>query len=655
MCGIAGIFSPNAGRVPQNLLRAMTDTLHHRGPDDSDLWLDEAAGIGLGHRRLSILDLSPLGRQPMHSASGRFVICFNGEVFNFARLRTELTPLGHAFRGGSDTEVMLAAIEEWGLAAAVKRFVGMFAFALWDREGRTLSLVRDRLGIKPLYYGFTQGKDGQDFVFGSELKALRTHPDFRADIDREALTLYFRHNYIPAPFSIHQGAKKLPAGHILTLAPGGEPELSAYWSAEEVYAKGAAAPFSGTETEALDRLEALTSDAVGLRMLADVPLGAFLSGGIDSSLVVALMQAQSPRPVKTFSIGFAEAAFNEAPHARAVAAHLGCEHTELMLTEQDLLSIVPQVPRFWDEPFADSSQIPTFAVCRLARQHVTVALSGDGGDELFFGYDRYFHARRWWQRLARVPLPARRLAAGLSRLRPERLARHFGTFGQRVLWRLDALGITEFPAFYKRLVSHHPRPWELVRGAGMKTGMEARTAIDLVRPDADPYRAMSLWDTLMYLPDDILTKVDRASMAVSLEARVPLLDHRVLEFAASLPTAFKVQGGSGKHLLKQLLYRHVPREIVDRPKMGFGIPLHRWLPGELRPWAEDVLATGRRQAGDILDFALVDQYWRELLQGSTHRTYILWDVLMFLAWRMDLPVNTPLDTPVNTTADLPRV
>ncbi|MDP3427949.1 MAG: asparagine synthase C-terminal domain-containing protein, partial [Humidesulfovibrio sp.] len=444
---------------------------------------------------------------------------------------------------------------------------------------------------------------------------------------------------IPAPFSIHLGAKKLPAGHILTLKPGGKPEITAYWSAEEVYAKGAAAMFCGTEDEALDQLHTLLADAVGLRMLADVPLGAFLSGGVDSSLVVALMQAQSSRPVKTFSIGFAETSFNEAPHARAVAAHLGTDHTELMLSQQDLLDIVPQVPRFWDEPFADSSQIPTYAVCRLARQHVTVALSGDGGDELFFGYDRYFHVRAWWQRLCRVPLPARQLAAGASRLLPEHFSRLLGTFGQKVLWRLDALGITEFPAFYKRLVSHHPRPWELVRGAGtesgMESGMEARTAIDLVPPDADPYRAMSLWDVLTYLPDDILTKVDRASMAVSLEARVPLLDHRVVEFAASLPTSFKVREGSGKHLLKQLLYRHVPREIVDRPKMGFGVPLARWLPGELRPWAEDVLALGRRQCGDVLNFRLVDQYWNELLQGSTHRTYILWDVLMFLAWRMD--------------------
>jgi len=627
VCGITGILSPAPCSAAQGLLRRMTDTLAHRGPDDWDLWRDEAAGVGLGHRRLSILDLSPLGRQPMASASGRFVICFNGEVFNFARLRAELEPLGHAFRGGSDTEVMLAAIEQWGLAAAVQRFVGMFAFALWDAKERTLSLVRDRLGIKPLYYGFA----GRDFVFGSELKALRAHPDFDAGLDRGALTLYFRHNYIPAPHSVYAHARKLPAGHILTVRAGLEPALSRYWDAAEVSARGAAEPFAGTEDEALDGLAALLTDAVGLRMLADVPLGAFLSGGIDSSLVVALMQAQSSRPVRTFSIGFAEERYNEAPHAAAVAKHLGTEHTELMVSERDLLDIVPLLPRFWDEPFADSSQVPTYAVCRLARRHVTVALSGDGGDELFFGYDRYFHAQTWWERLARIPGPLRAAAAGLSRLRPERLAGLVGSFGQRALWRLDAVGIMEFPAFYKRLVSHHPRPAELVRGAGP----EARTAIDLVAAENDRFRAMSLWDVLTYLPDDILTKVDRASMAVSLEARVPLLDHRVVEFAASLPTAFKIRDGQGKHLLRRLLYRHVPRELVERPKMGFGIPLQKWLPGELRPWAEDVLATGRRQCSDVLDFRQVDRMWAELLSGSQHWTYILWDVLMFLAWRAE--------------------
>ncbi len=628
MCGITGfLLSPT--RHAQALLRAMTDTLHHRGPDDSDLWLDEEAGIGLGHRRLSILDLSPLGRQPMHSASGRYVICFNGEVFNFARLRQELEPLGHHFQGGSDTEVMLAAIEHWGLASAVQRFVGMFTFALWDKKHRTLHLVRDRLGIKPLYYG----RAGRDFVFGSELKALREHPDFDDAIDREALTLYFRHNYIPAPWSIHKGARKLPPGHILTLEPGREPVLTQYWSAADVWKQGEASPFAGSEAEAQDQLEALLADAVGLRMLADVPLGAFLSGGVDSSLVVALMQAQSDRPVRTFSIGFAEERYNEAPHARAVAAHLGTDHTELMLTQRDLLDVVPLVPRFWDEPFADSSQIPTYAVCKLARQHVTVALSGDGGDELFFGYDRYFHAAKWWKRLSRVPLPLRRAMAQAEHLRLERLAPLFGQTGQRVLWRVDALGKRTFPDFYKRLLSHHTRPASLVPGAGP----EAQTALDLVPGGRDLFRAMSLWDTLMYLPDDILTKVDRASMAVSLEARVPLLDHRVVEFAASLPTNLKVRGGQGKHLLRQVLYKHVPRALIDRPKMGFGVPLHHWLRAELRPWAEDLLATGQHRDPDLLDYRQVDRIWRGMLGGAQHCTHILWDVLMFLAWREENP------------------
>ncbi len=627
MCGITGILAPAPDRPLEDLLRAMTDTITHRGPDDSGLWVDDGSGVGFGHRRLSILDLSPLGRQPMPSQSGRYVICFNGEVFNFARLRAELEPLGHAFRGGSDTEVMLAAIEQWGLAGAVRRFIGMFAFALWDRQEQILSLVRDRLGIKPLYYGFA----GKDFVFGSELKALRAHPGFNADVDREALTLYFRHNYIPAPWSIHTGARKLPPGHILTLRPGREPELACYWSAGEAFAQGEAAPFRGTEAEALERLEALLMDAVGLRMLSDVPLGAFLSGGVDSSLVVALMQAQSARPVKTFSIGFAEERFNEAPYARAVAAHLGCEHTELMVSEQDLLDTVPQVPRFWDEPFADSSQIPTLAVCRLARQHVTVALSGDGGDELFFGYDRYAYAAAWWRRLRGIPWPLRLALSQVSRLRPERAAHRLGALGQRFLWRLDAVGKRTFAEFYKRLLSHHSRPASLVPGAGP----EAPTALDLVPGSRDLFRSMSLWDISMYLPDDILTKVDRASMAVSLEARVPLLDHRVVEFAASLPTDFKVRGGQGKHLLRRLLYSHVPRQLIDRPKMGFGIPLQQWLPGQLRPWAEDLLATGKRRDADLLDFRQVDRMWAGVLRGHQHWTFILWDVLMFLAWRRE--------------------
>jgi len=601
----------------------MTDTLRHRGPDDSGIWLDEAAGIGLGHRRLSILDLSPLGRQPMHSASGRYVICFNGEVFNFARLRAELEPLGHSFRGGSDTEVMLAAIEQWGLAAAVQRFIGMFAFALWDAQNRTLHLVRDRIGIKPLYYG----QAGGDFIFGSELKALRTHPDFDSAIDRGALTLYFRHNYIPGPWSIHQGARKLPPGHILTLGCDGQQVLARYWSPEDIWARGEAAPFAGTEAEAASQLEALLTDAVGLRMLADVPLGAFLSGGIDSSLVVALMQAQSTQAVRTFSIGFAEKAHNEAPHAEAVAAHLGTNHTQFMLSQRDLLDVVPLVPRYWDEPFADSSQIPTYAVCKLARQHVTVALSGDGGDELFFGYDRYFHTQRWWRRLKRIPGPLRSVSGLGERL----LGQGSGPTLARLSKRLGLFSERNFAAFYSRLISQVHRPGELVLDAPPAP----RTPLPGASPGGDLLRDMALWDVLMYLPDDILTKVDRASMAVSLETRVPLLDHRVIEFAASLPTAFKARNGNGKIILKQLLHKHVPRALVERPKMGFGVPISTWLRDELRPWAEDLLGEAALRAEGHLNAPLIRRAWAEHLSGRVDHSPLLWAVLMYSSWRQE--------------------
>jgi asparagine synthase (glutamine-hydrolysing) len=603
------------------VLRGMTDSIAHRGPDDHDCWLDPAADVGLGHRRLSILDLSPLGRQPMRSASGRYVICFNGEVYNFARLRAELEPLGHAFRGGSDTEVMLAAIEQWGLAAAVSRFIGMFAFALWDAKERTLHLVRDRLGIKPLYYGAA----GRDFVFGSELKALRAHPGFDATIDREALALYFRHNYIPAPRSICRDARKLPAGCILSIRPGGEPAITSYWSAEAAYRAGGQNPWTGSEDEALDRLEALLGDAVDLRMIADVPLGAFLSGGIDSSLVVALMQARSPRPVQTFSIGFAERRFNEAPHAAAVARHLGTEHTELMVSERELLDIVPLVPRFWDEPFADSSQIPTYAVNHLARNHVTVALSGDGGDELFYGYDRYFFTQRVWAALSRLPFPLRKAMAMCGKALPQGLVDRLGGSAHRLRWRLDALGLRSFDELYGYFLSHFKDPAAIVLGT-------ANPPDNTPAPLADRFAWMSLCDVMGYLPDDILVKVDRASMAVALEARVPLLDHRVVEFAATLPTAMKVQSGQGKHLLRRLLYRHVPRELVDRPKMGFGVPIDEWMRGKLRPWCEDLLDTGAIRRQGLLDARLVERIWREYLAGRGNWSYHLWDVLMFQAW-----------------------
>lgn len=600
----------------------MTDTLKHRGPNSSGVWVDENAGIALGHRRLAILELSPSGHQPMHSACGRYVISFNGEIFNHLELRRELAPAGHNFRGGSDTETILAAVCQWGLIPAVSRFVGMFAFALWDRQEQTLSLVRDRLGIKPLYLGRASG----GIVFGSELKALREHPGFIPDIDRDALALYFRHNYIPAPHTIYTRTEKILPGQVFSIGPQGE-SRTRYWNVAEVWRNGAANPFTGSEREATDELERLLSDAVRLRMLSDVPLGAFLSGGIDSSTVVALMQKHSSRPVKTFSIGFAEAAFNESHHARAVAKHLGCEHTELTVTSSDLLAVVPDIPRYWDEPFADSSQIPTYILSHLTRQHVTVSLSGDGGDELFSGYERYPWTMRVHQAMAGIPAPLRRAFVQLARRVPQAAYGLLGPRGHKLRWRVDALGLESFEALYRNFTSHFKDPTGFVRGS-REPGYEAAS----LPPIGDHRAWMSLVDILAYLPDDILTKVDRASMAVGLEARVPLLDHRVVEFAGRVPTAMKVQGGQGKWLLRQVLYRHVPRELVERPKMGFGVPIANWLRKELKEWAGDLLspATIRRQG--FLDADMVERMWGDYLAGEDNWNYYLWDVLMFQAW-----------------------
>jgi len=621
MCGICGIFTPGQA-VDSGILARMNDALAHRGPDDHGLWRDDEAGIGLAQRRLAILDLSPLGHQPMLSACGRYALTFNGEVFNHLELRRELEPAGHCFRGGSDTETILAAIAHWGLEPAVSRFVGMFALALWDDRERTLSLVRDRLGIKPLYLGRVPG----GAVFGSELKALRRHPGFDPGLDRDALALYFRHNYIPAPHSIYTRAEKVLPGQIVSIGPGGE-SRTRYWNVAEIWRAGAASPFAGSEAEATDELERLLADAVRLRLLADVPLGAFLSGGIDSSTVVALMQKHSARPVKTFSIGFAEAAFNEAPHARAVAAHLGCEHTELTVSPADLLAVVPEIPRHWDEPFADSSQIPTYILSRLTRQHVTVSLSGDGGDELFSGYERYPWALRAHRMLSRIPAPLRRATLGLARLLPDAAYGLLGARGHKLRWRVDALAIEDFRDLYWHAISHFKDPARFVLGA-REPGYEAAG----LPPLADKGAWMSLVDLLCYLPDDILTKVDRASMAVALEARVPLLDHRVVEFAARVPAAMKVRGGQGKWLLRQVLYRHVPRALVERPKMGFGVPIAAWLRGELRQWADDLLSPAAIRRQGYLDAGRVERMWREYLAGEDNWNYYLWDVLMFQAW-----------------------
>ena len=639
MCGIAGFWGPAGQRGMRPAAQAMADAIRHRGPDDSGEWCDESAGIALAHRRLSILDLSPEGHQPMTSASGRYVIVFNGEVYNYEELRTRLP--GCHWRGHSDTEVMLAAFEAWGLDAAVRTFVGMFAFALWDKQERQLHLVRDRLGIKPLYYG----RCGQTLLFGSELRALRAHPAFDAEIDCGALALLMRHNYVPHPYSIYGGIFKLPPGTILSLKSDRDlAEPVPFWSARAVAEAGVASPLPNDPEPALDALHQLLLEATRLRMISDVPVGAFLSGGIDSSTVVALMQAQSSRPVRTFSIGFFEKGYNEAPFAAEVARHLGTEHTELYVTPAEAQGVVPTLPEYFDEPFADSSQIPTFLVSALARKYVTVSLSGDGGDELFAGYPRYSLANQIWDKMRYFPAAGRKLAAaGMKTLSantwnqffkatdiflPERIRRRRP--GEQIHRFADVFSEDSRQAIYRRILSHWDPPDQVVMGA-----LEPPTALTDPRRRAelsDFTLQMMFIDLVSYLPDDILTKVDRASMAVSLEARVPLLDHRVVEFAWRLPMSLRIRNGQEKWLLRQVLHKYVPSQLVDRPKMGFGIPVGEWLRGPLRDWADSLLAPKRLTEEGLLDTQRVRRIWNEHLSGTRNWQYPLWDVLMFEAW-----------------------
>jgi len=649
MCGIAGFLGQAAEEELRAQVGRMAGQLVHRGPDDCGAWVDAAAGVAFGFRRLAIVDLSPAGHQPMLSANGRYVIIFNGEVYNFRQLRVELEARGHDFRGHSDTEVMLEAVSEWGLETALRKFVGMFAFALWDRRERRLHLVRDRLGIKPLYCGW----QGQTFLFGSELKALRVHPAFNAQINRDALALYLHLGYIPQPYSIYQGIWKLPPGHLLSLCAGAEAaaDLSAavpYWSAQEVFENGAARPFRGSEVEAAKELDQLLRESVRLRMIADVPLGAFLSGGLDSSLVVALMQAQSHQPVKTFTIGFAEQEFNEAAYAKTVARHLGTEHTELYVTPRQALDVIPKLPVLFDEPFADSSQIPTYLVSAMTRRHVTVSLSGDGGDELFGGYQRYRHARQFWAAVKWAPQSARKAAAKLIRVFPPAtydrllgglapylpgLARP-STLGERMHRLAEVLAIRNPDALYRHLISFWKSPADVVLSDGAPGSSPAPPACRLLEPLplADIAQRMMFLDLVNYLPEDILAKVDRASMGVSLEARLPLLDHRVVEFAAGLPISLKIRAHQGKWLLRQVLYQYVPRELVERPKMGFSVPIERWLRGPLRDWAEELLNADRLRHEGFFRPEPIHQLWAEHLSGRHNWQGHLWCILMFQAW-----------------------
>ena len=666
MCGFAGYLSLTPQQGLAETVLQMAQAIRHRGPDDAGVWVDEHSGIALGHRRLSIVDLSPAGHQPMVSAGGRFAIAFNGEIYNHMALRTELHAAGAApvWRGHSDTETLLAAIEHWGVEATLQRSVGMFAISVWDSESRTLKLARDRFGEKPLYYGWVGAGADQAFVFGSELKALRAHPGFANSICREALAQYLRFMYVPTPRTIYEGIFKLEPSCLIKvqghppvsappqpLRPGqvhGSLKMLRWWSLAEAVEAGAENLVTD-EAEALRQVNAQLDESVSLQSLADVSLGAFLSGGVDSSTIVALMQRQSSRPVKTFTIGFDEAGFDESPHALAVARYLGTDHHEMRVSARMAQDVIPYLPHMYDEPFADSSQIPTYLVSKVTRQHVTVALSGDAGDELFGGYNRYFWGPQVWNRVAWLPLPLRQLLGrAMTALPPSawnamggRLGLGVGADGAvRLGEKVEKLGhrlqtVRHIDDLYRSLVSEWRDPSSLVRGANGQRVVELSTLLDDPLPSfgmSDAAARMMYRDAMTYLPDDILCKVDRAAMAVGLETRVPFLDHRVVELAWRLPMEMKIRGNVGKWALRQVLYQHVPRELIERPKAGFAIPVGQWLRGPLRDWAEELLDETRLQREGYLAPGPIRATWQEHLSGRYDWTPRLWAVLMFQAW-----------------------
>lgn len=644
MCGIAGILTSNF--IDADCLSRMTNVLVHRGPNDYGSWYNSDTGIGLAHRRLSIVDLSPAGHQPMHTASGRYVMAFNGEIYNHSKLRTELEHAGQAptWRGHSDTETLLASFEAWGIEATLQRCIGMFAIALWDKQTQTLTLARDRLGEKPLYYGW----QGNTFLFASELKAIKAHPDFRADIDRDALCLYIRRNYIPAPHSIYQGISKLLPGTWLQVSHNQrEPNIKTYWSGVDISRQGKKSPFMGSPEDATNALEDLLKDSIKQQMIADVPLGAFLSGGVDSSTVVALMQAQSSQPIKTFSIGFHEKDFNEAIYAKSIANHLGTDHTELYVTPEECMQVIPQLPKLYDEPFADSSQIPTFLVSQLARQHVTVSLSGDGGDELFAGYKLYSLTSSAWEKLSRVPHPLRLwVKKALESLPPDSWRRIANTLKPIIpaLGQLENIGSKLHKSAgvmashssedaYLGIISSWQNPSDIIID-----GTEPPTFFTGYLPDLghlNSIERMMVIDMLSYLPDDILCKVDRATMGISLESRIPFLDHRVVELASQLPLEYKLRGNETKWVLRQVLYRHVPKELIERPKTGFSMPINEWLRGPLHNWAEELLSEKRLQRDGYFNPKPIRLKWEEHLSGQHNWHQQLWGILMFNQWLED--------------------
>lgn len=650
MCGINGFFNAKSLSLNSPAISLMNKALTHRGPDAEGSWQDDSANLVIGHRRLAIQDLSPQGAQPMHSVSSRFVIAFNGEIYNHLILREELSNQGlnPNWRGHSDTETLLACFSAWGVSNTLKKLVGMFAIALWDREKRLLTLARDRLGEKPLYWGW----QGESLYFSSELKALKANPFFKTEIDRNSITLLLRHNCIPAPYSIYKGINKLKSGHYVqiplsNLEHAQKAKPISYWSFNHIVETGLNDLFTGSPQQATDTLEEALLKSINDQMLSDAPLGAFLSGGIDSSTIVALMQAQSSSPIKTFTIGFDDEGYNEAKHAKTIAKHLGTNHTELYIQASDALNVIPKLPGIYSEPFSDSSQIPTFLVSELASQHVKVALSGDGGDELFGGYNRYLMAQNIWKKSRKVPKPARELISNLLLAVPptkwDDIFNHISpvlpkplrirTAGDKVHKLASVLGLDNNYEYYRALTSHWQQPERLVIGSYEPTTL-ASSYDAWPKTDSFEHTMMAI-DAQTYMSDDILVKVDRAAMANSLETRVPFLDHRIVELAWKMPLEYKIRSGEGKWLLKQVLFRYIPKELIERPKMGFAIPLHDWLRTSLKDWAEALLDENLLRQQGFFHTEPIRKMWLEHLSGKYNHQDHLWSILMFQLWLQD--------------------